>query len=263
VGESVKKIMNKRQKMEVIFLGTAGARFVVAKQLRASAGTLLHLNNSYLLLDPGPGTLVYMAKRKLPLEKIKCILVSHQHLDHSADLNIMVDAITEGGFKKRGILFLTESSFNEPILLPYLKNFLEKIEILKPRTSYECSPFYFKTTCELKHTAENYGLIFDLPDGKKLGFITDTAYFEGLEEEFSKANYLVINTVRLTPREGVLHLSIPDVKKILTKLRPELAVLTHFGMTMIRANPFKVAKELSEELGLKVVSAYDGMVLKL
>jgi len=190
-------------------------------------------------------------------------LVSHQHLDHSADLNIMVDAITEGGFKKRGILFLTESSFNEPILLPYLRNFLEKIEILKSRTSYECSPFYFKTTCELKHTAENYGLIFDLPDGKKLGFITDTAYFEGLEEEFSEANYLVINTVRLTPKEGVLHLSIPDVKKILTKLRPELAVLTHFGMTMIRANPFKVAKELSEELGLKIVSAYDGMVLKL
>ncbi|RKX60208.1 MAG: MBL fold metallo-hydrolase, partial [Thermodesulfobacteriota bacterium] len=45
--------------IELIFLGTAGGRYVVAKQLRASAGTLLKINNSYLLLDPGPGTLVY------------------------------------------------------------------------------------------------------------------------------------------------------------------------------------------------------------
>ena len=107
---------------EIIFLGTAGARYVVAKQLRASAGTVININDSYLLLDPGPGTLVYLAKRKIPIEKIETIIVSHQHLDHSADLNVIVDAVTEGGFKKRGTLFLTESALKEGILLSYLQS---------------------------------------------------------------------------------------------------------------------------------------------
>jgi len=249
--------------IELIFLGTAGGRYVVAKQLRASAGTLLKINNSYLLLDPGPGTLVYLAKRKIPLNKIEVIVVSHQHLDHSADLNIIVDAITEGGFKKRGVVYLTESSLKDPILLPYLQSYIKKLEILKPYTLYEESPFKFKTTGLLKHTAENYGFIFELPNGKNLGFITDTAYFEGLEKEFKSAHILVINVVRFTPMEGVLHLSISDVKKILKSLKPEMAILTHFGMTMLRNNPFKIAQTLSKELNLKILSAYDGMKVNL
>ncbi|MCD6489912.1 MAG: MBL fold metallo-hydrolase [Thermodesulfobacterium sp.] len=248
---------------EIIFLGTAGARYVVAKQLRASAGTIINIENSYLLLDPGPGTLVHLAKRKIPVEKISTIIVSHHHLDHSADLNVIVDAVTEGGFKKRGTLFLTESALKENILLPYLRNYLKKIEILKPHTVYEENPFKFKTTCLLKHTAENYGLLFYFPERKVVGFITDTAYFEELAKEFAEANILVINTVRYTPKEGVLHLSIPDVKKLLTKVKPEEVILTHFGMTMIRANPFKVAQELSKELGLKIRACYDGMSLKI
>lgn len=248
---------------EILFLGTAGARYVVAKQLRASAGTIIKIDNSYLLLDPGPGTLVLLAKRKIPIEKIETIVVSHQHLDHSADLNIMVDAITEGGFKKRGTLFLTESALKEGILLSYLHSYLKKIEILKPHTFYESSPFKFKTTCLLKHTAENYGLLFYFPEGKTVGFMTDTAYFDGLAEEFAEANILVIYTVRYKPQENVLHLSISDVKKILEKIKPEEVILTHFGMTMLKANPFKVAQELSKELGLKIRACYDGMEVKI
>jgi ribonuclease BN (tRNA processing enzyme) len=248
---------------EIIFLGTAGARYVVAKQLRASAGTVINIGESYLLLDPGPGTLVYLNKKKIPLEKIGTIVVSHQHLDHSADLNIIVDAITEGGFKKRGKLFLTESALKEGILLSYLQPYLKEIEILKPENFYESPPFKFKTTVLFKHTAENYGLLFYFPEGKVVGFITDTAYFEGLEEEFQEADILVIYTVRYTPKDGVLHLSISDVKKILKKIKPEEVILTHFGMTMLRANPFKVAQELSKELGLKIRACYDGMSLKI
>ncbi|PMP68709.1 MAG: MBL fold hydrolase [Thermodesulfobacterium geofontis] len=248
---------------EILFLGTAGARYVVAKQLRASAGTVIHINNSYLLLDPGPGTLVHLAKRKIPIEKIETIVVSHQHLDHSADLNIMVDAITEGGFKKRGTLFLTESALKEGILLSYLHSYLKKIELLKPYTFYESLPFKFKTTCLLKHTAENYGLLFYFPEGKIVGFITDTAFFDGLAEEFAEANILVIYTVRYKPLENVLHLSISDVKKILEKIRPEEVILTHFGMTMLKVNPFKVAQKLSKDLGLKIRACYDGMEIKI
>jgi len=42
-----------------------------------------------------------------------------------------------------------------------------------------------------------------------------------------------------------------------------MAILTHFGMTMLKANPFKLARELTQELQIKVISAYDRMKLSL
>ncbi|MFN3504757.1 MAG: MBL fold metallo-hydrolase [Caldimicrobium sp.] len=248
---------------EVLFLGTAGARYVVAKQLRASGGILLKFGQDYLLLDPGPGSIVYLAKNKIPVEKIKTLVVSHKHLDHSADLNILVDAITEGGFKKRGTLFITEEALSEGILLPYLRNCLQEIILLKEKRFYQSGAFKFYTTSPLKHEAEVYGLIFETSPLKKLGFIIDTAYFEDLAYEFRECSYLVINVVRFEPKEGVMHLSIPEVKLLLKKLNPEVAILTHFGMTMLRENPFKVAQMLSKELELKIWAAYDNMRIEL
>jgi len=249
--------------MNVYLLGTAGARYVVAKQLRASAGTVLEEDGEFLLIDPGPGTIVHLAKHKIPVEKIRNILVSHKHLDHSADLNVIVDAITEGTFKKRGRLFITKEAWDEGVLLSYLREALDETIFLAEKEAYQTSKFSFKTTKKLLHSAETYGFIFNLKDGKSLGFLVDTAFFGELISEFQGVNYLIVNVVRYEPKEGVLHLSAQDVRKLLASLRPELTVITHFGMTMLRANPFKVAKDLSAELNLKVVAAYDGLRLTL
>ncbi len=249
--------------MNLLFLGTAGARYVVAKQLRASGGIVLAHKNSSILIDPGPGTLVYLAKHKVPLEKIAGIILSHEHLDHSADLNVLVDAMTEGGFKKRGEIFLTKSALENGILLDYLKPFPEKIVPLEPEKEYTTKEFLFRTTCPLKHGVETYGFIFNLTSGKKLGFLVDTLFFDELLEQFKNVNFLIINVVRYTPKEGVLHLCVKDVEKILISVKPELAVLTHFGMTMLRAKPSLIAKNLTEKTGVKVVSAWDGMKINL
>lgn len=40
-------------------------------------------------------------------------------------------------------------------------------------------------------------------------------------------------------------------------------MLTHFGMTMIKAKPWKLAEDLSKKIGVKVVAARDGMELPL
>ena len=43
---------------KIKFLGTAGARFVVTKQLRKSGGLWITLDNTNVLIDPGPGSLI-------------------------------------------------------------------------------------------------------------------------------------------------------------------------------------------------------------
>jgi hypothetical protein len=75
----------------------------------------------------------------------------------------------------------------------------------------------------------------------------------------------VLNVVRLEPHESgeVMHLCLADVKTIVSEIRPEKAIMTHFGMTMIKAKPWQLAKELSDELGMEVVAASDGMTVEL
>jgi ribonuclease BN (tRNA processing enzyme) len=53
------------------------------------------------------------------------------------------------------------------------------------------------------------------------------------------------------------------VKTILNKAKPRLTILTHFGVTMIKAKPWVVAAELEKELGLRVIAASDGMKIDL
>jgi len=116
----------------ITFLGTAGARFVVTKQFLASGGMWLDLSGTEILIDPGPGCIVLSTKKKLRAEKLSAIIVSHRHLDHSADTNIMVEAMTRGGLKRQGWLFAPADAFDtEPIIFSYMKDRLAGIEILQ------------------------------------------------------------------------------------------------------------------------------------
>ncbi len=248
------------------FLGTAGARYVVARQLRASGGVYIEDQGTRLILDPGPGTLVYMAREKLRVEKLSGLVISHVHLDHAADLNVLVDALTEGGLKKRGRVFLPrEGLYGEnAVLLPYLRPYLEDIEILGPQKTYQVGSISFRTSVRHHHPVETYGVIFDL-SGVRVGFMVDTLYFPGLLSSYEGCDFLVLNVVRYKPHPSpqVQHLCVAHVKEILERLKPRQAILTHFGMTMIRAHPKQVAQRLARETGVPVVAAWDGMELEL
>ncbi len=252
----------------VKFLGTAGARYVVARQLRSSAGTFIQLGGKRIILDPGPGTLVRLAKSKpaVDVAKLDAIILSHAHIDHSNDVNVIVDAMTEGGFKRRGFLFAPRECLEgkNAVILDYLRNFLDGIVTLEAQREYSFEGVGFSTSVPHDHGTETYGVSFQRSAGK-IAFMVDTRYFPGLLKSYEGADILVMNVVRLKPhRSGeVRHLCADDAREILAALRPRKAVLTHFGMTMLRAKPWLVAQRLSDELGLDVTAASDGMTLDL
>ena len=92
---------------KIKFLGTAGARIVMIKQLRSSGGLWLNLEDTRILIDPGPGSLVRCLKSRPRLDptQLDAIILTHKHLDHSGDVNVMIEAMTGGGFKKKGSFF--------------------------------------------------------------------------------------------------------------------------------------------------------------
>ena len=248
------------------FLGTAGARFVVSKQLRASGGVWLSVGKTNLYIDPGPGALVrcLSSKPKLEPSTLDGILLTHKHLDHSGDVNVMIEAMTEGGFKERGVLFAPRDALEEdPVVLKYVMGYVEKVEVLKEDSEYRIGDIRFSTARRHQHRVETYGLNFKISP-RTISFITDTKFFQELPNLY-RGEILVIHVVRFKPigDDPIDHLSIEDVKSIVKKVKPKLTILTHFGMTMIKAKPWVVAAELEKELGSKVIAASDGMKIDL
>lgn len=246
------------------FLGTAGARFVMARQLRSSAGIFLSLKGKNIILDPGPGTMVRCAKSRPAIDptRLDAIILSHVHIDHSNDVNVLIDAMTFGGFKKRGMLFAPKECVagENRVLLKHFEQFLESIEILEAGKKYKIGELFFSASIKHEHPVETYGIIFDLDD-KKISFMTDTKYFPGLGDSYKNSHLLVMNVVRYKPHESgeVMHFSIDDVKELVSQIKPKKVILTHLGMTMVKQNPLELSKKLTAELGVETVVASDGM----
>jgi ribonuclease BN (tRNA processing enzyme) len=247
------------QKPNIItFLGTAGARFMVIQQLLASGGAWLELNGKRLLLDPGPGSLVKATKKKLDPTKLDAIILSHKHLDHSVDINIMIEAMTQGGFEKKGTVFAPADALDgEAVILPYLREYPEKIELLSEGKTYHLGDLVFETPVRHRHPVETYGFIFRT--GKHtVSWIIDTGYFDGLSANYT-ADMLILNVVLMERKPRIDHLSLPDAKHIIEQIKPKVTILTHYGMGMWKAKPWEVTQRLSEETGVHVIAARDGM----
>jgi phosphoribosyl 1,2-cyclic phosphodiesterase len=240
-------------------MGVAGARFMVAKQLAGSGGVYLEEGDVRLAVDPGPGAIVQYAKRKVDLERLSGILLSHRHLDHTGDVNVLIEGMTGGGFKRRGRLFCPADCLDEdPVVLAYLRGFPEEIVRLEPETAYRLGGLEFATTRRHVHGGETFGFRFA---GGKLGWVTDGAWYDGIAEDHA-AEVMLLHVV-LLDRRDLPHLCLEDAARIIAEAKPRLAVLTHFGMTMWRARPWELAARLSDQLGIEVRSARDGMRLEI
>ena len=167
--------------------------------------------------------------------------------------------------KKGGILFAPNDCLRgkNVVILNYLKDFLEVMNILRENRKYQIGDLSFNTSIKHRHPVETFGIIFNF-NGKKISFLVDTNYFPELIESYKNSYILILNVVRYKPHKSskVMHLSIHDAKEIISKIRPEKTILTHFGWSMIRAKPWEVAERLTSELGVEVIAASDGMSLE-
>jgi ribonuclease BN (tRNA processing enzyme) len=248
------------------FIGTAGARFVVARQLRASGGLWLSFQGVNLYMDPGPGALVrcLSANPRLDPTALDGILLSHKHLDHSGDINAMIEAMTEGGYRPKGVLFAPQEALEkDPVILRYIRSYLGRIEILRENETYSLGELRFSTAGRHHHSVETYGFNFHLPQAT-LSYITDTKFHPDLISQYP-GEVLLLNVVLLAemPDRKIDHLSFEDVKAILKETRAKVIVLTHFGTRILQADPSALAERLCEETGIKIIAAQDGMTLEI
>lgn len=238
-------------------MGTAGARFMVAKQVAASGGLFVEDESTRICLDPGPGAVVQYARREIDLTSLNAIVLSHRHLDHSGDVNVMIEAMTDGGFQHSGRVFCPSDALDEdPVVLKYVRRFPEEIVRLQPETTYAVGGITFTTSPRHVHQCETYGFRF----GDRLGWITDSQYYPGIAEQH-RAEVMIIHTVLMDCRPYLPHLCVADAERIIREAEPKIAYLTHYGMTVWRANPREIAARMSDRTGVDVRAAVDGLTI--
>ena len=248
------------------FIGTAGARFVVARQLRSSGGIWLSFQGVNLYMDPGPGALVrcLASNPKLDPTMLDGILLSHRHLDHSGDVNALIEAMTEGGYQRKGVLFSPgEALEDDPVVFQYIREYLGKIETLRENHDYSLGNLKFSTAGRHHHSVETYGFNFRLPEAT-VSYITDTRFHPDLFSQYP-GEVLLLNVVLLAeiPNRKIDHLSFDDVKAVLKESRAKAIIMTHFGTRMLQADPSELAERLSDETGRRIIAAQDGMTLEI
>jgi len=246
----------------IIFLGTGGARMIMSRQVLSTGGFILEMNGTMLSVDPGPGAIVRAAQEKVNIDGLDGVLLSHRHLDHCGDVNVMVEAMTRGGLRKKGIIFAPRQAlYEDPVVLNYLWGYVEKVQPIEGRHMYRCRNLEFETSMPHRHAgAETYGFIF-YARNYTLAYMPDTGYFEELAA-FYKSDICIISTLMLQ-RGKVDHLSVPDVILLLKEIGPKAAVLTHFGMQVWKAGADSVAEKIARATGVNVIAAKDGMRLNL
>lgn len=250
------------------FLGTAGTRFVVSRQLRSSAGIWCSLQGQSILIDPGPGTLsrCFSSQPVLDPEELDALILTHRHLDHSNDLNVLIEAMTWGTFLRRGTLFAPADAVegSEPVVFSHTRQAVSRLELLREGGSYKLGALELGTPLRHRHPVETYGLVFNLPYGK-LSFISDTAYFPALAHHYEQSDILILNVVLAQPvaAAAIQHLDLESASALIAAIKPRLAVMTHFGREMLKQGPHNLARRLTKETGVRVIAAADGMKIDL
>jgi phosphoribosyl 1,2-cyclic phosphodiesterase len=145
------------------------------------------------------------------------------------------------------------------VIFQYVRAYADKIVLLKERSRYRAANFEFETSMRHIHPAQTYGLRFDL-NGRSVGLMTDTRAFDNLKS-FYKVHTLIMSVVFPERRPGIDHLSLEEVKELLPVLKPSRVVLTHFGMRMLAAKPRLQAEKLTQDLGIEVIAATDGLTI--
>jgi phosphoribosyl 1,2-cyclic phosphodiesterase len=252
--------------IELVFLGTGGGRFATITQKRRTGGIRFLSEKLNFHVDPGPGALIYSLEAGLNPQKLKAVLVSHRHPDHYANAEVLVEAMTKGMLKKRGMIaapsnILSGTKQMGPAISTYHQNMIKEVITLKPRVSFSVGDVKVKAT-PTKHTdAETVGFRFNVPEVGEIGYTSDTEYFDGLGKEFKGVRVLVMSVMRPLGSPWMGHMTTKEAANVVKVVKPELVVATHFGMKMLYSGPSYEVKLIEETTGVPTVAAFDGMRL--
>ena len=253
--------------MQITFLGTGTSQGVPViacgcevcqsldfrdKRLRVSIH--IEVDGKNLVVDTGPDFRQQMLRERV--KNVDAILFTHEHKDHTAGLD---DVRAFNFFQKRDMPIYGRKHVLEQIKQEFHYAFTE---IKYPGTpqltlnEIQNHPFQVDGIDVLPIEVMHYKLpVFGFRI-KDFTYITDVNFIS--EEEIEKikgSKVVVIGALR--KQEHLSHFTLSEAVKVLEKIAPEQAYITHISHQM------GLHREVNEELPANINLAYDGLVINL
>ncbi|OKY78141.1 MAG: Metal-dependent hydrolase of the beta-lactamase superfamily [Candidatus Methanohalarchaeum thermophilum] len=253
--------------MEITFLGTGGGRFSTIYQRRKTGGIRFVDEKNNIHIDPGPGALLLSHRFDLNPLDINTVILTHAHPDHYNDIEVLIEAMTRGGTNKSGNFLSCESGLRKvgnfgPVVSEYHRDLTSRNVLLEEGNEIALKGNIEVSPKKVRHSdPSTHGLVIKTEEGR-IGYTSDTSFFEGMRKKFEGSRLLVLNVTR--PRDSSIkgHLSTEDAVKLVNEIEPEVVVLTHFGFKMLDKGPKKEAEFIEEKTDIKSIAAEDGMKIK-
>lgn len=247
------------------FLGTGGGRFTTLFQERATGGLYLEDDATRLHIDPGPGALTQLHRAGLDPRDTTGVLVTHKHLDHANDANLVVAGMTRGGTEQRGYLAGSVSvveghEHDPPIITPYHKGLVAEVTTARPGQSARISGMRVEFLETEHRDPTNVGFKLHTSDGV-ISYLTDTVVRDHILDQLQASRVIVLGITRPKGAPIPDHLSTEDAVNVAEQYEPDLLVLTHLGLKLLRQGAEPEAAFVEEETGVRTVAAEDLMTV--
>jgi ribonuclease BN (tRNA processing enzyme) len=257
----VKNINNK-----IIFLGTGGGGSMVSLQKCSTAGFWANIEGVNLYFDPGPGAMWHLRQNKLIPDDLRAILVTHCHVDHTAELNALIESvhyqITRGGWNFKDYrVFVPPDVYHEGYLNKFHYKMPGKVIIVRSQKKYRLKHLIVQSTKHLiekpyyKKEVDEFGYQIS---GQKYNFayIPETFYKKDMLKGI-KSDLVILNAMK---PEGEY---LAETIKIIKDLSPKIVLLRHWGRRTLEYGPKKLAKVLEKKTGVRVMALKDGDIFDL
>jgi ribonuclease BN (tRNA processing enzyme) len=247
----------------ILFLGTGTGAAVVGKGIRSSGGIIIRAGSNQLHIDPGIGAVTKAAEFGANLRENTAILLSHAHLNHSNDTKAVIDAMTYSGLDKQGVLIANKTSIvgteeYAPVIPEHYKKYLERFITIDRNKRIGINDIEIQTITARHNEPNSVGFKFFAPDFT-LAYSADTVYAPDIVDQYMNSNILILNVPYIKKTDH--NLCVEDAIKIIQKVNPKLAVITHFSFEMIKADPLYEIREIQKQTKVQTIAAKDGMVI--
>lgn len=254
--------------MNVIALGTSGT---YPRFMKACSGFLFADDPTFVLVDIGPGVLGNLFRYLDPFS-LSAIVLTHLHADHVLDIYPLRYYLQYNGSKvERKIPVYAED--RAPDVLHGFSpgadssNFLEQVfefrsivddgKEMGSRIIGSLNFSFMKT----KHIIPTYAVRCETPEGKVIGYTSDTSYDDRLVEFFKNCDVLICEAAYQGDKgKDYLHMSAKEAGLFARQAAAKRLYLTHIWPEL---DPAISKREAEEAFGRSVCILRDHMIIEI